>query len=423
MPPLISFAAETLSNSKLKSEGGVSMANITISNNTHPILGMQEVEYVERKGIGHPDSLIDGIVESAAVELSKEYMNKAGAVLHHNIDKGLIVGGASEVSYGAGRITKPIEVIIAGRATREFEGIKIDVDEIVKGAAEKYLKENTRFLEVDNEVKIYSKVLSGSQGLNDVFKRRKDVPLANDTSFGIGFAPLTETERLVLETEKFLNSKDYKSKMPMTGEDIKVMGVRVGNKIALTIAIAFVAQFIGSKEEYERAKENVIKDVAGNAKKFTGKEVEAFVNYGDPKEGDDIYITKSGLSCESGDDGQVGRGNRVNGLITPFRSMSLEAAAGKNPLNHVGKIYNVLAGEIANDAVKLYPNIKDCSVSVVSQIGRPINDPKHLNISISVEDQGKFELTKKKVKEIAEDYLENISYITNEIIAGKHAMF
>ncbi|MGC8623020.1 MAG: methionine adenosyltransferase [Candidatus Micrarchaeia archaeon] len=399
------------------------MANITISENTYPTLGMQETEYVERKGIGHPDSLIDGIVESAAVALSKEYLSKTGAVLHHNIDKGLIVGGSSEVGYGSGKITKPIEVIVAGRATHEFENIKIGVDEIIRNSAEKYLKEHTRFLDIDSEVKIYSKVLKGSLGLNDVFKRRNDVPLANDTSFGIGFAPLTETERLVLETERFLNGKEYKSKMPAAGEDIKVMGVRIGGKITLTVAVAFVAQFIGSREEYEAAREKVVKDILSNAKKYTGKEVEAFVNYGDTEDSKDVYITKSGLSCESGDDGQVGRGNRINGLITPFRNMSLEAAAGKNPINHVGKIYNVLAGEIANDAVKLYPEIKDCSVSIVSQIGRPINDPKHLNISISLDERSKFEATNKKVREIAEDYLENIGYITNEIIEGKHPMF
>ncbi|MEM3227931.1 MAG: methionine adenosyltransferase [Candidatus Micrarchaeaceae archaeon] len=399
------------------------MANISISRIDHKPIEEQDVEYVERKGIGHPDSLIDGIVEKAAVELSKYYIDKTGLVLHHNIDKGLIVGGTSTAKYGSGEITSPIEVIIAGRATKEFKGIKIPVDDIVIKAAGDYLREHTRFLDLEKEVRIYSKVLKGSADLNGIFGRRKDVPLANDTSFGVGFAPLSETERLTLETEKLLNSKEYKEKMPAVGEDVKVMGVRVKDKISLTIAIAFVARFIRSAEEYKRAKDRVAHDVIEKAKKLTEKEIEVFVNYGDAEENDEVYITKSGLSCESGDDGQVGRGNRVNGLITPFRSMSLEAAAGKNPLNHVGKIYNVLAGEIASNAVNLYPNIKECTVSIVSQIGRPINDPKHLNIGMIVEDEKKFDITKKRVQEIAEDYLENIGYITNEIIEGKHAMF
>ena len=63
----------------------------------------------------------------------------------------------------------------------------------------------------------------------------------------------------------------------------------------------------------------------------------------DPKASDEsgIYLTVTGLSAEQGDDGEVGRGNRVNGLITPSRAMSLEAAAGKNAVAHVGKLYNL----------------------------------------------------------------------------------
>ena len=146
------------------------------------------------------------------------------------------------------------------------------------------------------------------------------------------------------------------------------------------------------------------------------------LNNGDSKSGK-VYITKSGLSCESGDDGSVGRGNRVNGLITPFRRMSLEAAAGKNPVNHIGKIYNVLAKEIANDIVTLYPQVKECNVSIVSQIGRKIDDPKHLDVKISTEKREELDNIRKKVNDIAEQSLENIGYLTHEIISGKHSMF
>ncbi len=399
------------------------MPNIIISSEDQKPVSEQDVEYVERKGIGHPDTLIDGIVESAAVELSKAYMEKAGMVLHHNIDKGLIVGGSSEVKFGSGVITKPIEVIVAGRATREFKNIKFPVDEIITDAAERYLKEHTRFLDVDNEVKIYSKVLKGSADLNGIFGRSTDVPLANDTSFGVGFAPLTETERLTLETERLLNSKGYKTNGPAVGEDIKVMGVRERDKITLTVAIAFVAQFVNSIDDYVSYKEKIANDILENAKKYTDKDVAVFINHGDSHENGDVYLTKSGLSCESGDDGQVGRGNRVNGLITPFRTMSLEAAAGKNPLNHVGKIYNVLAGEIARDVVKLYPQVRECSVSMVSQIGRPIDDPKNLHIGLVLDKGESLNGIGKKISDVASEYLENIGYITKEIIEGKHQIF
>ncbi len=54
-------------------------------------------------------------------------------------------------------------------------------------------------------------------------------------------------------------------------------------------------------------------------------------------------------SVEMGDDGATGRGNRGNCLITPMRPMSIEAIAGKNPVNHVGKIYNVIAQQVAEE--------------------------------------------------------------------------
>ncbi|MEM0124067.1 MAG: methionine adenosyltransferase, partial [Candidatus Micrarchaeaceae archaeon] len=115
------------------------MRNISISRHTHPIY-KRDIEFVERKGIGHPDSLIDGIVDATSHELSKEYLNSTGSILHHNVDKGLIIGGSSEVSFGAGKITRKIEVIVTGRATEQFGGRFFDVNEIARNTAKSYLK-------------------------------------------------------------------------------------------------------------------------------------------------------------------------------------------------------------------------------------------------------------------------------------------
>ncbi len=59
-------------------------------------------------------------------------------------------------------------------------------------------------------------------------------------------APLSELERLVLETEKYLNSPAGKERFPALGEDIKIMGVRHGEIISLTLAAAFY-RFPGSQ--------------------------------------------------------------------------------------------------------------------------------------------------------------------------------
>lgn len=400
------------------------MKNITIHQLDVRPVSEQNMEYVERKGIGHPDSLIDGICDATSVALCKRYIEETGSIMHHNVDKGLIVGGAVEVGYGRGKVTKKIDVIVTGRATAQFNGKTIDPNEIAIEVAKDYLRRNTRFLDIENEVRFGGMIAAGSSDLVGVFERaKKDVPLANDTSFGIGFAPFTDVERLVLETEGYLNSKAYKNSVPSVGEDIKVMGMRDRGSITLTVAIAFVSKFIDSIDTYVKVKERVEHDIVNHAKKFTDKEVKAFVNTGDSIEREDIYLTKTGLSCESGDDGSVGRGNRVNGLITPFRHMSLEAAAGKNPINHIGKIYNILATEMAMRITKEYPEIKECDISILSQIGKRISEPHNLNINMITEDKSDFENLRGKVNYVAEGMLDNMSQLTYDISLGKYKTF
>jgi len=399
------------------------MKNIAVYELNGKLISESPVEFVERKGLGHPDSLIDGIVESMSRELSKIYMNEFGSVLHHNVDKGLIVGGSSEVKFGQGKITKPIEVIIAGRATNNVNGKNIPVNEIAREVVDNYLKKNTRFLDIDKEVIVTSKILPGSQDLNQIFKRSSSIPLANDTSFGIGFAPFTKAELLPLKIEKFLNSSEYKKKMPMVGEDIKVMCIRQNNKYNINIAIAFVAKFINDAESYAKYKEEVKSDVAKLIKKIVDDEVELKINSGDDIKHNEVYITKSGLSCESGDDGQVGRGNRINGLITPFRTMTMEAAAGKNPINHTGKIYSVLSNEIAKEIVNEYNQVANCTVAIVSYIGEPINDPKNLTINLYMKKGEKLDPIKSKIMGIAEEKLKNIQEISRGFIEGKYEIF
>lgn len=399
------------------------MRNIKISKSNYTPLARQSVEYVERKGKGHPDTLIDGIVEKFSVELSKRYIEEAGEILHHNVDKALIVGGESETGFGKCRITKPIEVILSGRAVRSGPGFSVPVDDIAVEAARTYLKENTRFLDVDKEVVYTSKVMKGSSDLGGIFKRSADVPLANDTSFGIGFAPFSETEKLVLEAERFLNGAEFKKAAPEVGEDIKVMGVRDSGAISLTISAAMVGNLMASMDDYARSKEKVMESVMKLAKGITNLDVNVEVNTGDDENGEDVYITKSGLSCEAGDDGSVGRGNRVNGIITPFRPMSLEAAAGKNPVNHIGKIYNLLATQIASDVVREYQGVTECNLAIMSQIGKRIDEPLNLNIELYTENGTNFDNARSKAKYVAEGWLENLGEFTLDISLGKYKTF
>ena len=380
-------------------------------------------ELVERKGLGHPDSIIDGVMEEISKELCKRYIEEFGTILHHNVDKGLIVGGEAHVKFGGGEIIKPAEMILAGRAVYSVEGRDINVEGIAMETARRYLEENFRHLDVDADVILTPKIRMGSEGLLRIFPGKGEVPLANDTSFGTGFAPYTPLESIVLETEEYLNSKRYKERNVFLGEDIKVMGFREGESAKVTIAAAFVSKHIADMGEYIDRKERVAEDVRKFISNMYDGDVEIFINTGDDYKNGSVYITKTGLSMEAGDDGEVGRGNRCNGLITPYRKMSIEATAGKNPVNHIGKIYNVLANELTKDIITQYDFVESATFSIVSQIGKPINEPKAADLEVVLAKGYTIEEAKPKLAYVVEAWMENISEITNRILYGRARIF
>ncbi len=384
---------------------------------------MRKVELVERKGLGHPDSLIDGIMEEISRELSKEYLNQFGSILHHNVDKGQICGGGTEVEFGRGIFTKPIFVLLSGRATSEFEGKKIPVQHIAVETARKYLDGAVRNLDVMTDVEIESRISMGSADLVNVFTRGSRIPLSNDTSFGTGFAPFDDIEKIVLNVERYLNSDGYKKAHREVGEDIKVMGLRQNDSIKLTVALAFIAKYVEGIDQYMEYKERVTNDILKVCEKITDKEVEVGLNTADDIEKKSVYITLTGTSAEMGDDGSVGRGNRVNGLITPFRGMSLEAAAGKNPVNHVGKIYSVLATETAKQIAEEHDEIEDITITLLSRIGKPIDQPKVASAMVITREEDSFDKIKDKVAYSVDRNLEEITEITNRIVFGKIPVF
>ncbi|MBI2079779.1 methionine adenosyltransferase [Candidatus Micrarchaeota archaeon] len=396
--------------------------NIIIEKGSYLPAPKREVELVERKGLGHPDSIIDGIMEEISKELSKAYLNEFGKILHHNVDKGQVCGGGTEVEFGGGHFRKPIYILLTGRATTKAEGKEIPVQHIALKTAHGYLKKAVRNLDVEADVEIESRISDGSADLVELFLRGPKVPFANDTSFGTGYAPLSDLERVVLQAEQHLNSDPYKAAHPEVGEDIKIMGLRDKDKIKLTVAVAFISKFVHNIDEYVKFKWRIRDDLISLSKKITQKEVEVFVNTADDVENKSVYITLTGTSAEMGDDGSVGRGNRVNGLITPFRSMTLEAAAGKNPVNHVGKVYNVLSHDIARQIVEEIPDVEDVTITLLSQIGKPIDQPKVASAEIITKD-GNYDRIKDNVHYIIDKNLENVTEATNKIVFGKVTVF
>jgi S-adenosylmethionine synthetase len=362
-----------------------------------------EVEIVERKGLGHPDSICDGIAESVSEALCKAYMDKFGHVLHHNTDEAQLVAGSSNPEIGGGAQEEKIYILLTGRATREFEGKTIDVDRIAKKAAREYIEENFKELSTDH-IEFESKIGETSTDLKSVFER--EVPKSNDTSFGVGHAPLSNTEKAVKRVEREVRG------LHEIGEDVKVMAVREDEQVDLTVASAVISSRIDSKQEYQEALDKV-KATAEEVAQEEGLEVEVQVNTADEFEEDSIYITETGTSAEMGDDGSVGRGNRVNGLITPNRPMSLEAASGKNPVTHVGKIYNLLAQELAMDIYERSGEF--AQVKIVSEIGERIDRPQRVAV--------KTQASEETVEEAVESQFSSITELTEEVIEGEHSTF
>ncbi len=385
----------------------------------------RDVEIVERKGIGHPDSVADGIAESVSRSLSRYYISKYGRILHHNTDETQVVGGQAQPRFGGGLMLEPIYILLVGRATTKINGQngeeRIPYRTLAIQAAREYLKKNFRNLNVDEDVIIDCKIGQGSQDLRELYDPSK--LLANDTSFGVGFAPFTETEKLTLETERYINGK-LKNRFKELGEDVKVMGFRQKDKINLTIAIAFVDKYVPDKSHYINVKEELKEALVDYSRNFTDKDVNIYINTADNPERNLFYLTVTGLSFENGDDGSVGRGNRVSGLITPYRPMSMEAAAGKNPVTHVGKLYNILAFRIADEIYNTAKSdVKEVHVRIVSQIGRRIDDPHVANVQIIPAPGANISKYEREFREITDRHLANITKLQDEIVQDRVTVF
>ena len=392
---------------------------------------LRGVEIVERKGIGHPDSVADALAETVSRALCKMYKKEVGTVLHHNTDETQIAAGKSAPAFGGGAIIDPTYILLVGRATTDLTVNKVLKELPCKPtalkAAREYMRKTFPNIDVDSDIILDAKLGMGSDDLTGVYKTSG--VLANDTSFGVGYAPYSVTDKLVLETEELINSKKFKLVLPETGQDVKVMGSRVGDKITMTIACAMVDRYIKDKSHYVSAIEDMYKRVENNALNIIDKsgqdlEFKLDINTGDNYKNNVYYLTVTGLSQEMGDDGSVGRGNRCNGLITPYRPMSMEATSGKNPITHIGKLYNVMSKLIAEDVAKKVSPEVEVRVRILSQIGKPVSEPLNCNVQlVSATENKKIGKWKQEAEQIAKDWLDNVDKVTDLIINGKVRTF
>lgn len=398
------------------------MRNIIVENLKQTPIEKQRVEIVERKGLGHPDYICDAVMEQISLNLSREYLERTGAILHHNVDKSLLVAGQSENRFGGGFVTQPMLFVFGDRATTEINGSKINVDEISVNVAKEWFKKNMRFVDPEKHVKYQVELKPGSAGLVDIFKRKGEKLGANDTSAAVGYAPMTRTEKTVLKTEGFLNSKEFKQKFPESGEDIKVMGFRTNNCLNLTVSMAFVDRYINSEKDYFEKKAKILEEINNFVRKNTNFDAVSIqlntLDVGGRGLGG-LYLTVLGTSADGGDSGQVGRGNRVNGLISLNRPFCSEAAAGKNPVSHVGKIYNVLTFKVAQHIYDEVPELEEVYIWLLSKIGHPIDQPAVAAAQVVIKDNSSLEKVRHEITAVLEYELENIDKFCMELAQGK----
>ncbi len=385
----------------------------------------ESVEIVERKGLGHPDTISDALAEALSTALCRFYLDRFGVILHHNVDKVLLWGGAARPAFGGGEVLAPIEIFLAGRAVTKAGDVEVPIDEIAGECVRQWFAEHIAGLDPERHLRVHCLVRPGSADLSALFERQRKggVALANDTSCVVGYAPTTRLEDVVLEVERRLNAAAFRRAHPAHGEDVKVMGVASRGLVWLTVARAIVGRHVRDLNHYLALKGELAAEVQSICKLLGTPASEVEVNAADDPSAGAIYLTVTGTSAEAGDDGQAGRGNRANGLITPYRPMSIESLAGKNPVSHVGKLYNIAASRIASAVVAELPEITAAQCYLVSRIGHPVDDPQIAHLRVSTRDDVPLAVLRPHIARLVADELAGLGTIWGRILAGEISLF
>ncbi|GAA1616891.1 methionine adenosyltransferase [Kribbella sancticallisti] len=393
------------------------------------------LEIVERKGAGHPDTLADGLAEAVSVAYSQRCLERYGLILHHNSDKTALLGGAAEVRFGDGVLTTPVRALINGRFSSGLGDDDLGVEELIDRVTREFLGERLPRLDTKHDLVVQTRNNQasspghvGGRGTTGVRSRwfaprtPSDLPEAsrlfsNDTSCGVGYAPVGRTELLATGIEMELNSPSFSARHPEYGSDIKVMACRVDQAVDITLCVPQIAALTPDLETYVERKRSLLDTVHEIAARLAPSlRPSVALNTRDDHAKVELYLTATGSSIESGDEGVVGRGNRITGAISVLRPMSAEGFAGKNPVYHIGKLYNVLAVEAANRLYQLtgHPTV----VCLVSQSGRDLSDPW----IAYVEQARATTVDTVLVKQVIDDVFGSVESIRTELLTGVRAI-
>ncbi len=426
----------------MKKDQSLPRKNINVWASQRERMDDQAVEVIERKGIGHPDTICDILAEKISQQYSQYCQKHFGAVLRHMVDKIAILGGKSSVTFGGGEMIRPIRLLLNCRFTKNVGSYNIPYMKICKRVVYDFFEEIMPELDAKKWVKIVNNihfsqgpgVVYGTDGRTknerehffsapqaDYLRHHGNGARSNDTSTAVAYAPFSRLENLVLFIERKLNSQEFKQKHPYVGTDIKVMATRFQQDIAVTVCIPFVSRHTPDLEFYLRKKKELAKMIGKDARKMLAKgdRLQVFINTRDNTAKSDLYLTLTGSAIESGDEGVVGRGNRYNGLITFARNMSLEACCGKNPVYHVGKIYTACAKVISE---RIYDSTGlENTVFMTSQMGRPLSDPLYVNVESASRRVSASQ--SRQIETIIEECLDDFPGLTDKIVSGDLTLY
>lgn len=386
----------------------------------------QPVEIVERKGLGHPDTIADGIAESISIEYSKYCLENFGVILHHNADKIVVLGGQCDLGYGQGKLLKPFRVVLGGRMSRSFGNQEIDVKTIQAKAVKNYFQKILPRLDIDKNLEFHAFTSSSSRIPHWFSPRTADDlpeyknPHANDTATTIGFWPFSVLEQIVLASERYFYefNPGICPRFDFVGGDIKIMALRRGLETELTLCVPFHANKINSQKEYFERKSLIESDL----QKFLEEEfsnllkVTLEINTQDQKikdENDDgrgRYLTVIGSALDYGEEGISGRGNRCRGLISSMRPSTVESVYGKNPVYHVGKVYSLITQTIAQQ-IGTHFNC-EATIIITTRNGDPLYSPYNVVVETSKT------VDKKAIQKIIMDQLEKCDWTSRIITEG-----
>jgi S-adenosylmethionine synthetase len=316
------------------------------------------------------------------------------------------------VAFGGGEHTNRSKRVLVGKVNFT-ENWKPDVDTLTADTRRRLLALIPDATPDAFEVELW--LNQAAADLADVVNRghHEAAPRSNDTSFAAVSLPLSPLEDVAYRLEHYLNSAPYRADVPI-GRDIKVMGAREGSEVVVTVAVPVLARMVENRSAYDEVIERVRVDALALVRDGFGNGTTVRINQADTP--DSQYLSLTGTSAEAGDDGQVGRGNRYGGLITPYRPMSLEATAGKNPAAHVGKTYHAFAEDISR-RVRDETDADETTIRMLSSIGRPVTEPQVVHVETAGSaDAGAIEVI---VKESLADW----EGVRDRLIAGAYRLY